>query len=33
MTTYEAITVALQSNLVLISVITLILIFVKERKK
>ena len=33
MTLYEAMIIALQSNLVFISVITLILIIVKERKK
>lgn len=32
MTTYEAIIVALQSNLVMIGVLTLIIVIVRERK-
>ncbi|WP_246050063.1 putative holin-like toxin [Aquibacillus sediminis] len=33
MTTYEAITVALQSNLVLVAVITVVIMIVSNRKK
>ncbi|WP_238937906.1 putative holin-like toxin [Anaerobacillus isosaccharinicus] len=33
MTTYEAIVVALQSNIVLIGVLSLIIVIVKDRKK